>query len=241
MGDIIPMKKVLGYYRVSTANQLDGDGFDRQSATVKAFCETKGWGILRDFNEQQSGSVDSKERPKLLEAIELCGPSTTDIIVVERVDRIGRDLVVCELFFRECKKRGIRVFAADSGEELVNSEGDPTRKLIRQILGALAEWDKSQTVRKLQSGRRKKAKETGKPCGGPSRYIERPESEAVFALIEVSQDRGDSFKKTADRLNAKKLPTPNGKAFWTKGSVAHLYRTYVRSDLYSYPNTASIL
>lgn len=224
--------RVLGYYRVSTANQLDGEGLERQSDAVKKFCTSKGWTILREFNEQESGSVDSKERPKLLEAIELCGDATTDTIVVERVDRIGRDLVVCELFFRECKARGIKVYAADSGEELVNSEGDPTRKLIRQILGALAEWDKSQIVRKLQSGRRKAAKITGRPCGGPAPYTDYSDAHPTLRMIELAMNRGNSYAEVCKILNDEKIPTPNGKTYWTRGSVAHLYQKYIRPDLY---------
>src|SRR3970282_1778973 len=107
-------------------------------------------------------------------------------IVVERADRIARDLIVAELFFRECKSRGIEVYAADSGEELVNAEADPTRKLIRQVLGALAEWDKSQIVRKLQDGRRRKKAETGWPCGGPVVFGRKPgEEKWVWRIIAM--------------------------------------------------------
>jgi len=235
------MQKVLAYYRVSTAEQLNGDGFPRQSDKVSAFCERQGWGILRDFKEQYSGTVDSMDRPKLVEALDLCGPATTEIIVIECVDRLGRDLIVSELFFRECKQRGVKVFAADSGEELVNSEGDPTRKLIRQILGALAEWDKSSLVRKLQHGRKRKAKETGKPCGGPAPYTDNSEAHPVLRMIEKSMNAGNSYAETCAFLNQEKVLTPKGKTFWTRGSVAHLYMTYIRPDLYQYPPTPRLV
>jgi DNA invertase Pin-like site-specific DNA recombinase len=90
-----------------------------------------------------------------------------DTIIIERADRLSRDLIVSELFLRDCKEKNVKIYTSDSGEEIVNSNGDPTRTLIRQILAAVAQWDKSVICKKLQAGRRAKAERTGKPCGGP--------------------------------------------------------------------------
>jgi len=148
------MKNVFIYTRVSTSQQLGGGGLDRQKESCLKFCESKDWACLREFQEQESGSVETANRPMLAECISLCGDGYgVNTIVVERADRIARDLIVSELFFRECKERGISVYAADSGEELVNAKSDPTRTLIRQVLGALAEWSKAEICRKLLAGR----------------------------------------------------------------------------------------
>jgi DNA invertase Pin-like site-specific DNA recombinase len=220
------MKRVFAYLRVSTAQQVEGDGFPRQLDAVRRFCESKGWSVLRDFREQQSGSDSVMDRPKLAEAIELCTPELgVDTIVVERVDRLGRDLIVSELFFSECKRRGIQVFSADSGEELVNAEGDPTRVLIRQVLGALAQWEKSQLCKKLQSGRRKKALETGRPCGGTRPYGDN--KDPVAAAIELralsvmigSWVGGASLSEVSDDLLENRFPNPSGGRRWSKSSI----------------------
>lgn len=220
------MKRVFAYLRVSTAQQVEGDGFPRQLDAVRRFCESKGWSVLRDFREQQSGSDSVMDRPKLAEAIELCTPELgVDTIVVERVDRLGRDLIVSELFFSECKRRGIQVFSADSGEELVNAEGDPTRVLIRQVLGALAQWEKSQLCKKLQSGHRKKALETGRPCGGTRPYGDN--KDPVAAAIELralsvmigSWVGGASLSEVSDDLLENRFPSPSGARRWSKSSI----------------------
>lgn len=194
--------RVFVYTRVSSGQQLEGSGLDRQKESCRNFASAKGWTVLRVFEESISGSVDQIDRPLLTEAIGLCTEAIgVDTIIVERADRIARDLIVSELFFRECRKRNIKVYAADSGEELVMSDADPTRKLIRQILGALAEWDKSQIVAKLQAGRRRKKAETGRPCGGPDGFGYAPEEEATVRYILFRHRNGYSTRKIARSLN----------------------------------------
>lgn len=212
--------KVFSYLRVSTAQQVDGDGFPRQREAIARFAAAKGWTLAREFVEQQTGTDSFADRPKLMEAMDWCGGNLgITVILVERVDRLGRDLIVTELFFAECKKRGITVYASDSGEELVNAEGDPTRKLIRQILGALSEWDRSQINHKLQAGRRRKALETGLPCGGPRPFGGKPSEREVVLFVWSKRGEGWSYQKIADRLEDKGFPNPKGGRMWSRFTV----------------------
>lgn len=240
--------RVFIYARVSTKEQTDGGGFDRQVETCKRFCEAKGWFPLRVFREQESGSVESMERPELAQAIELCAPPSdsvlgVEIIVVERPDRIARDLMVGELFYRECRTRGIKVYAADSGEELVNATGDPTRTLIRQMLGALSQWVKSETVKKLQAGRRRKKELTGKPCGGPVGYgfdTTHPDYEKQRRACEIIVDyhfrRGNSFSLVALWLDRRREEFPPPGKRWSKSTVATIYHRNAGGKM---PDTAA--
>jgi DNA invertase Pin-like site-specific DNA recombinase len=216
---------VFVYTRVSTAEQVDGNGFDRQIESCMRFIHSKGWMNLRIFRESESGSVESANRPVLAECINLCGPRAK-VIVVERADRIARDLIVSELFFRECKEKGILVYAADSGEELVNAEADPTRKLIRQVLGALAEWDKSQIVRKLQDGRRRTKEKTGWPCGGPIVFGRKPEEEKWVWRILGLYRLGNSCQVIARTLNYRELYRAEKIKFWANSSVYDVIQTW---------------
>lgn len=248
------MTKVFIYCRVSSAGQVSGDGFPRQIETCKRFADSKGWVVARIFQESQTGSDEWSDRKLLSEAMDLAG-GVMDIktIVVERADRLSRDLIVGELFLRECKKRGIQVFAADSGEELVNATGDPTKVLIRQILGALSQWEKSIIVRKLAAGRKAKAEKTGKPCGGssPDRYGDRGgvaqqnlEKRVIGTILYWSKE-GSNFSQIARDLTRRRIqiPHPNfvhrkGQPqrtpfFWTRELVRGLFNDWV--------NTMSIL
>lgn len=174
------MKKVFVYTRISTEAQTDGGGIERQIAECRKFCESQGWNIVREFIEQKSGTVSAFDRPVLSELVSLCGDAfDVNTIVVERADRLARDLIVSELFFQECKKLGLEVYAADCGQELVNAEGDASRKMIRQILGAVSEWNKNEIAKKLLAGRKRTAEKTGWPCGGKPAYG-RGKGEAIW-------------------------------------------------------------
>lgn len=238
------MKRVFLYCRVSTANQVEGDGFDRQEKTCRDFAGKQGWSVLRVFKEQQTGSDEWADRKLLSEAMELCSGApcchtiadfnamainaincgstidsgATDTIIIERADRLSRDLIVSELFLRDCKARGVKVYAADSGEEIVNSNGDPTRTLIRQVLAAVSQWEKSVIVKKMQAGRRATALKTGKPCGGPKpnpygdrgTLAQRNEERAVLREIMRLRFDGHSFETIATRLRNARVKNPNG-------------------------------
>jgi len=210
--------KVFAYLRVSTKEQLDGGGFERQLETIKSLCAHRGWTIARaPFRDQQSGGTEFEGRAGLQEILALAGGDNAlgiDTVVVENASRIARDLMVQEIFLSECRKRQIKVVAADCGEELVMAGADPTRVLIRQILGALAQWEKSQTVLKLQAGRRKKARETGVPCGGPVPYGKNPGELAVIADIWKLRKAGKSMRDIANKMQELGYPAPAGKNWY---------------------------
>lgn len=220
-------KRVFIYRRVSTAQQLDGGGLQRQSDVCQAFALSKGWVVARTFTEAESGSVETMDRPQLREAISLCTPATgISAIVVERADRVARDLIVSELFFRECKAAGVEVYAADTGEELVNADADPTRILIRQILGALAQWEKTQIARKLLAGRKRMKEKTGFPCGGKPVFGRTPEQAPIVAAILFYHRSGISAEQIARKFNYGTQPVFRSfrklKRWWANNTIRHL-------------------
>lgn len=220
------MTRVFAYLRVSSDIQMDKGGFERQTEAVCAFILQKGWQLVRTFKDQQSGADEFADRKALQDILLLAGPNTAvevDTIVVERADRIARDLLAQEIFLRECRKRSIKVYAADSGEELVLAGADPTRVLIRQILGALAQWEKSQISLKLQAGRRKKARETGRPCGGPPPYGATSAERAVIEEIFYARRYKKTFIEITRILNEKGFPTPSGGRSWAPSTVWEIY------------------
>jgi DNA invertase Pin-like site-specific DNA recombinase len=64
--------------------------------------------------------------------------------------------------------RGVRLLA--NGDDLTASD-DPTRKMMRQIAGAFAEYEKARLVHKLRHARESQRKERGK-CEGRKAHSE---------------------------------------------------------------------
>ena len=87
------------------------------------------------------------------------------VVLVERADRLARDLIVGELILNQLRELGVKVIAADSGTELTAGDEDPTRTLIRQVLGAVAQFEKAVIVSKLKAARVRKRRAEGR-CEG---------------------------------------------------------------------------
>lgn len=213
------MKRIFAYLRVSTAEQLKGGGHERQLETIAKFCDGKDWSIARVFKDQQSGADPVGDRKMLMEMVELA-PSFGAVIVVERIDRVARELMHQEIFLAQCKAKGVLVYAADSGEELVMAEADPTRILIRQLLGAMAQWERSMLTKKLLAGRMAKKLKTGKPCGGPPPY----DDQTVILDIIACRHTGATFLEIANILSDGGVQPPRGSRRWSASTVHKIHQ-----------------
>jgi DNA invertase Pin-like site-specific DNA recombinase len=213
---------VISYMRVSGMTQISGDGFERQGQVIESFCKANNLKLVTSFSEQGvSGTVEGMDRPIFSQAIEFilhrreCGEVKIDAIVVERMDRLARDLMVSEMLLRECRDNGIKVFSADQGAciDMASDGGDPTRVLIRQIMGALAQWEKSVLVKKLRAAKErmkaagKKNVEGCKPYGyvGHERFV-------LNTLMGFHAD-GKNFSEITRLLNTSGLRNRSGDPF----------------------------
>ena len=77
-------------------------------------------------------------------------------VIVEDASRFARELMAQELGITLLISRGVKLLTA-SGDDLTASD-DPTRKMMRQIAGAFAEYEKARLVSKLRHARERVAK-----------------------------------------------------------------------------------
>jgi DNA invertase Pin-like site-specific DNA recombinase len=72
------------------------------------------------------------------------------IILIERRDRLARDLMVQETIIADLRRNGFELISVAEPDLMAT---DPTRILMRQLMGAVAQYDKSQIVLKLRGAR----------------------------------------------------------------------------------------
>ena len=82
---------------------------------------------------------------------------------------------------------GITLIAADSPDQFVDET--PTAVLIRQILGAVAQFDKAMTVAKLRGARERKRRKTGTKFEGRKTYSESNPDMVALAWKVSNGDR----------------------------------------------------
>jgi DNA invertase Pin-like site-specific DNA recombinase len=213
--------KLAGYVRVSTDRQAErGLGLDVQEQGIRAWAREHGHridAVYTDAGVSGANGIDS--RKGLPEALAAIHDGRVGGLVVYRLDRLARDLVVQETLLAEVWRMGGEVFSTAGGEaDLRDDANDPSRKLIRQILGAVAAYERSMTSLRLQAGRRAKAAAGGYAYGSPplgwrsvDGVLEPVEAEQeTLARMRELRAQGASLRAIAERLTAEGRPTKRG-------------------------------
>ena len=149
------MSRTFVYARVSTDDQTT----DNQVQEV----ERAGFSVQanRVVVETVSGSVSASERKgfqSLLHKME-----AGDVLIVTKLDRLGRNAMDVRTTIENLESRGIRVHClALGGADLTSSTG----KMTMQILGAVAEFERDLLIERTQAGLAR-AKSEGKKLGRP--------------------------------------------------------------------------
>lgn len=213
----------VSYLRCSGLGQVDGDTWHRQSAAITKYAKAKGLEVVEEFRDAGvSGTKDLDNRPGLAALLDRVENNGVKVVLVENATRLARDLMVGEVILQQLTQAGCKVIAADSGTDLTADSDDPTRRLIRQVLGAVAEFDRRVTVMKLRAARERK-RSRGERCEGRKPFGTLPgEAETLARIRELRRKpphgRRRSLQRVCDILNAEGRPTRSGKA-WTKQTV----------------------
>lgn len=214
--------RVVSYLRVSSKGQIDGDGFARQREHIGRWITSNGAAHIAEFTEDGiSGTSDLINRPALTRLVSYClehGP--IHAVVVEKADRLARDLIVSEMLIRQFSEMGIRVIEAEGGNDLTAGTDNPTATLIRQVLAAVAQFEKSSVVAKLRVARNRKRAETGR-CEGAKPYGLVAGEDAVVRVIEGLRSEGLTCREIARELDRRGVPSRSG-GKWSHSVVARV-------------------
>src|SRR5437762_12534384 len=106
--------KSLSYVRVSGRGQVDGDGPERQRLAIVQFARNSGLQVVEEFSDLGvSGTTDLAERPGLAALLDRIESNGIRVVVIERADRLARDLMVQEVILNQFVKAGATILTAD--------------------------------------------------------------------------------------------------------------------------------
>jgi DNA invertase Pin-like site-specific DNA recombinase len=123
------------------------------------------------------------------------------LVLVEKLDRLARDLMVQETIIGDLRKHGFDLISVTEPDLL---QDDPTRKLMRQIFGAIAEYEKTMIVLKLRGARQRQKAKTGR-CEGAKPSGDLPGEKDVIARMRELRASGLGF----DRIAALYMSAPD--------------------------------
>lgn len=230
---------LAGYIRVSTEGQVDAYGKDVQRNHISDWAKLNGHTITVWFEEDAvSGKTDDADRPALHNLITYNGLKEYQFegMVVFDATRIARRLYIQETLLNLIWATGLKVFTTTGGE-LEADEDDPMKILIRQVVGAVAEFEHRSTVIKLHAARRIKASHGGYVGGTPqyglrvigtgksAEFEEDVVESGVIEMIVALHGCGFSLRAIADQLNNQLISTKRGKT-WKAPQVQRIIQRH---------------
>jgi DNA invertase Pin-like site-specific DNA recombinase len=196
----------IGLPRVSTVGQAeDGGGLDTQTAAIEAFVAARGDRLVKVIAETGVSGVAGKlgDRIALAEALQMLNAGEADGIVVDRLDRLGRDIYVQEKILHDVRALGCVVASCVPTEQDALENGhDPIRKMVRQILAVVADYERSMIHARTQAGRRRALADGGWAGGMPpygyeargGRLHEVPYEMAAIAVARTMRGMGAPYQ-----------------------------------------------
>lgn len=159
-------KPAVAYLRTSSAANVgvDKDSDKRQRAAIEAYAKRAGFSIVGEhYDAAVSGADPVDKRPGFAEMLQRLAANGAKTIIVESPDRFARDLAVQLAGHDMLKGLGISIIPASAPDFF--TEDTPTAVLVRQVLGAIAQFEKASAVAKLAAARKRKRKREGR-CEG---------------------------------------------------------------------------
>jgi DNA invertase Pin-like site-specific DNA recombinase len=200
------MTKALAYLRTSSATNVgaDKDSDKRQLAAIQAYAAANDIEIIASYYDAAvSGADPVTERPGFAQMLDHIAGNGVRTILVESPDRFARDLMVQLIGHDHLKALGVTLVPTTCPTHF--TEETPTAVLIRQVMGAIAQFEKASLVAKLKAARER----TGKPGGrAPVAY---PVATVDFATSLRQQ--GMSFRAILAQLTADGHTNSKGKPF----------------------------
>lgn len=210
--------KAFGYLRVSGKAQIEGDGFERQERAIRAYATAHSIKIVNVFKELGvSGTKGIANRPAFVAMMEALHGDGVKLVLVESLGRLARDLMVQESILHDLKRHGFDLVSVTE-PDLCND--DPSRKLMRQIMGAFHEYEKQMIVVKLR-GARQRAKTKRGRCEGRKPFGYYPGEVGTLKRMKELNASGMTATEVATTLRAEGRKTRSG-GEWLQPTVSKI-------------------
>jgi len=148
------LSEAVAYLGTSSATNVgpEKDSERRQREAIHVFAKRAGFALVEEFSDPGvSGADPIAERPGFARLLDKIEGNGVRVVIVEDASRFARELMTQELGIIALVQRGVRVLTAN-GDDLTDSS-EPSRKMMRQIAGAFAEYEKARLIAKLRHAR----------------------------------------------------------------------------------------
>jgi DNA invertase Pin-like site-specific DNA recombinase len=182
------MSKIIGYCRVSTRGQLDGNSIEEQSKKI-----LERYSNAEIIEESYSGAKDREIFNKVLSTLE-----TGDTLVVTKLDRFCRTTKEGLQYIDLLMGNAVKIHILNMG--LI--EDTPMGRLIVTNLLAFAEFERAMIIERTRSGKAIAKTKEGFKEGRPKKYTVKQLDNALSMLTINGGNK--SYKEVAELLGISK-------------------------------------
>ncbi len=224
--------RAASYARVSTTEQAEkGTSLATQAEECRSFITRQGWVLVAEYvDEGVSGTTVS--RPALDALLKATDERVVDVVVVTKIDRVARSMTHLSAIVGALDDVGVRLATVDGRLDTTTSHG----RLMRNILGSFAEFERDVIVERTTAGLRKVA-EDGYWPGGPPPFgwrsyraadvghtklsIVDDEAAILREIVRLISDERLTTRQVATELNARGVK-PRRASRWHYSMLYHL-------------------
>lgn len=240
-----PILRAAIYARVSSEEQREGQTIDSQIAELERFAGEKSWDIAGIYKDEGwSGALLS--RPALDRLRDDAARKRFDLVLLNDVDRLARDVAHLGIVKRDLERSGVRVVFRK-----LPSDESPTYNLMVNVLGSFAEFEREMIADRTRRGRRHKVEVRQQYLGTIAsfgyRYVPKnkasgqdgylavvPEEAAVVRQIYEWVDKESlSANQVVARLNRLSARARKG-GRWAKSTVLRILRNEMYAGVWYY-------
>lgn len=207
-------KTACAYYRTSSATNVghDKDSLKRQQDAVRAYALAQGITIVQEFYDAAvSGADPVDSRDGFSDMVRYMLGNGARTVLVENASRFARDLLVQLTGHEYLKRNGIELVPVDAPSHF--TEDTPTARMVREILGAVAAFEKNSLVARLRKARDRKSALLGRRIEGNPQWKVVRLPETTVAAAREAAGRGLSLRSIASELAASGMLNESGKPY----------------------------
>ncbi|MEG2678508.1 MAG: recombinase family protein, partial [Oscillospiraceae bacterium] len=231
----------ITYYRYSSHRQGE-QSIEGQRAEAQRWATEHGYTIVHEYIDRaMTGTNDDREQfQQMLKDIE---KRTVSVLVLWKVDRMGRNKEEIAFNKYRCKKNGVKVIYTAE-----NIPDTPEGVILESVLEGMAEYYSVQLSQNIRRGQRVSASKAqsiggnrplGYRTGADKRFEIDPEGAAIVQQVFQRYVKGETQAEIVSSLNAQGLRTLKKKPF-THNSLRTMLKNEKYIGVYSYKDEVRI-
>ena len=243
--------RVAIYARVSSERQEKEHTIGSQLEALRNYAAQNGMEIVEEFTDEGYSGA-RLDRPALDRMRDLAERRGFEVLLTYCTDRLARKFVLQALILEEMERFGVKTIFLEGG-----AADDPLSKLMHQITGAVAEFERAKIVERNRRGKLYRAR-----CGevvtwrAPFGYVRIPRRDGVAPHVEIDENKamvvrrifnlyakqGGTVRQIAKQLTLQGTPAPGGGREWNFYTVDRILHNeaYVGTLYYNRHNCAAI-